>query len=262
MLLKRCQELERCVAFTSNGELKTRVSSMEEMPSVSDGGDGLYVAEMDLCAADLHSCSSNARCVSQGPGKYDCVCPDGLWGENCIPRLAEGHSFSDKLSSEDESDQEWINLKHSADFVFFQGVDSPGGDYIFAEQHKGNIDALKRMCMDIKPCLAFHTNGVLKSSVQWGTEWIPKMGSAEEGLHVLDVDYCSKGINDCPEYSYCRRLGAGNYSCVCEPGLAMSTVEFTGRKSCLPVDWQTQMSSIFTHEQFCVGEEECDIPDE
>jgi hypothetical protein len=66
MLLKRCQELERCVAFTSNGELKTRVSSMEEMPSVSDGGDGLYVAEMDLCAADLHSCSSNARCVSQG----------------------------------------------------------------------------------------------------------------------------------------------------------------------------------------------------
>ena len=60
---------------------------------------------MDLCTADLHSCSKDARCVSQGlpdsfcsiscillviaivgPGMYDCVCPDGLWGENCIPR--------------------------------------------------------------------------------------------------------------------------------------------------------------------------------
>ena len=131
--------------------------------------------------------------------------------------------------------------------------------------------------------VAFHTNGVLKSSVQWGTEWIAKFGPLEEGLYVLgiqqipfspsivdkimfllceDVYYCSLDVKDCPEYSHCRRLGAGNYSCVCEPGLIMSTVEFAGRKSCLPVDVQTSTPFSFSNEEFCAEEEECDIPDE
>ena len=49
MLLKRCQELERCAAFTTNGMLKARVGSMEEMIDVSNSGDGLYVA--GICQA-------------------------------------------------------------------------------------------------------------------------------------------------------------------------------------------------------------------
>lgn len=44
MLMKLCQELERCAAFTTDGMLKTRVGSMEAMLDVTSSGDGLYVA--------------------------------------------------------------------------------------------------------------------------------------------------------------------------------------------------------------------------
>ncbi|XP_062513518.1 uncharacterized protein LOC134189296 [Corticium candelabrum] len=76
MLMKFCQELDRCVAFTTDGTPKTRVVSIEAMIGSSrsdDSGLGLYIDDIDVCAADLRSCSKTAHCVSEGPGKYTCI---------------------------------------------------------------------------------------------------------------------------------------------------------------------------------------------
>ena len=121
---------------------------------------------------------------------------------------------------------------------------------------------------------------MLKSSVQWGAEWTATTASKGEGLFILgksfgkkmhyfiltvfiDIDYCSLKVNDCPQFAHCERLGAGNYSYVCEPGLVTSTVQNSGRKSCLPLETAT-MSSYFGHGECCdqEGGEQCHVPDE
>ena len=57
MLMKLCQELDRCVAFTTDGTLKTRVVSIEAMIGSSrsdDSGLGLYIAGQ---SAQFQCCS-------------------------------------------------------------------------------------------------------------------------------------------------------------------------------------------------------------
>ena len=93
--MKFCQELDRCVAFTTDGTPKTRVVSIEAMIGSSrsdDSGLGLYIdgestqfycffisvvhylcIDIDVCAADLRSCSKTAHCVSEGISNINCV---------------------------------------------------------------------------------------------------------------------------------------------------------------------------------------------
>ena len=43
---------------------------------------------------------------------------------------------------------------------------------------------------------------------------------------------------ECPELSRCQRLGAANYSCVCDAGLRMIVKDL--KHMCVPVEEQTQ----------------------
>lgn len=79
-----------------------------------------------------------------GPGKYDCICPDGRWGERCIPRyvtfcclqasfhpislrrgflvifrLVEDTPSEEELTGDNENDEEWSSERHNAEFIFF-----------------------------------------------------------------------------------------------------------------------------------------------
>ena len=55
---------------------------------------------------------------------------------------------------------------------------------------------------------------------------------------VVDLDYCAMDEMECPELSRCQRLGAANYSCVCDAGLRMIVKDL--KHMCVPVEEQTQ----------------------
>ena len=65
LLEARCRSTEQCVAFNSFGEIKTSLLPMSAWVNVSQD-NGLFVADVDVCAADLHDCASNADCHRTG----------------------------------------------------------------------------------------------------------------------------------------------------------------------------------------------------
>ena len=65
MLEAKCRDTEQCLAFNSRGEIKTRIQPKTAWVNVS-GDDGLYIANVDVCAADLHECPLDATCLRTG----------------------------------------------------------------------------------------------------------------------------------------------------------------------------------------------------
>ena len=90
-------------------------------------------------------------------------------------------------------------------------MDSPGGDYIVAEHLKQNAQSLRIACLSTRRCLgkigicgvvllvlvymfdlftcyvAFNTNGILKSFVQWSSRWMRWTDSPGHGFYVLGM---------------------------------------------------------------------------
>eukprot|EP00118_Oscarella_pearsei_P014206 m.120139 g.120139 ORF g.120139 m.120139 type:complete len:116 (+) comp37726_c0_seq9:1418-1765(+) len=85
-LKAHCLAVDQCVAFTSTGMLKKRVKPKHKWHSLADRKEGLYIADIDMCLADLYSCPKHASCVSRGPGQFACECQGNYWGSRCIPR--------------------------------------------------------------------------------------------------------------------------------------------------------------------------------
>ena len=115
---------------------------------------------------------------------------------------------------------DWWELTKEKAFVFFPGIDSPGGDYLFVEG--GKVEEVTQICRGIQHCLAFNSNGILKHSLRDPRHWVRWTDSPEQGLYVLDVDYCQMGLEQCPTISSCVRSAPGNYSCRCQPPLRMA----------------------------------------
>lgn len=72
---QRCQLTEQCVGFNSKGEFKNRLNPQSKWTRTGDtggdtggdmGGGGLYVADIDVCAADLDSCGRHQVCKHTG----------------------------------------------------------------------------------------------------------------------------------------------------------------------------------------------------
>ncbi|CAI8046779.1 UDP-glucuronate 4-epimerase 4 [Geodia barretti] len=211
----RCLATEQCVAFTSEGEFKTSVLPPEQW---SDSTLDLYVADVDMCAADLHRCGPHSVCHSSGPGTYDCGCEDGYLrlGRACVERYRESTpsaSQQDWLLADLIDGVDWPALVEDREFVFFPGMDSPGGDYLIV----GEGLEVEKACRRTPHCLAYNTNGILKHSLQPPQQWVQWTDTSGHGLYVLDIDYCQMGLEQCPAHSQCDRSAPGNFSCQCVP---------------------------------------------
>ena len=114
----------------------------------------------------------------------------------------------------------WWAETEGKDFVFFPGMDSPGGDYLVVEgtaQGKAG-----EVCRHVDHCLAYNSNGILKHSLLPPQQWVRWTTDPQHGLYVLDIDYCQLGLEQCPASSQCARSGPGNYSCQCQQPFHMA----------------------------------------
>jgi nucleoside-diphosphate-sugar epimerase len=74
--LKRiCGRIDECVAFTSDGRMKSIIERKEKWKMVASGG--LYIADIDVCQNGLHNCYGNSTCHYRGPGQFECRCGKG-----------------------------------------------------------------------------------------------------------------------------------------------------------------------------------------
>ena len=80
---------------------------------------------------------------------------------------------------------DWEGMVRGKQFVFFQGLDSPGGDYLVVEG--GGVERVREACLSTRHCLGFNTNGILKDSLRPPSGWIQWAGPEypEHGLYVL-----------------------------------------------------------------------------
>lgn len=80
-------------------------------------------------------------------------------------------------------------VKHtpaSRQYTFYQGLDSKDGDIKQDTANANNAVALQAAC-DIAPgCVAFNTNGWLKSSISPRNIWTYWSGDAAQGMYVLN----------------------------------------------------------------------------
>ena len=105
----------------------------------------------------------------------------------------------------------WTALATGKEFIFFPGLDSPGGDYLVVREEA------EKACRSTEHCIAYNTNGILKHSLQPPQHWSHWTDDPQHGLYVLDVDYCQLALEQCPSHSLCVRSSPANYSCQCAP---------------------------------------------
>ena len=65
LLEAKCRNTEQCLAFNTVGEIKSHVQPKATWINITGEG-GLYVADINVCAADLHDCPVEAHCHKTG----------------------------------------------------------------------------------------------------------------------------------------------------------------------------------------------------
>jgi len=71
------------------------------------------------------------------------------------------------------------------EYVFHQGFDSNGNDITQAKDLANNASSLKKKC-DITPkCVAFNTNGWLKTVVSSPEKWTKWTSDPDKGMYIL-----------------------------------------------------------------------------
>ena len=100
--------------------------------------------------------------------------------EGVVGNAEEGWHLSDQFDGFD-----WEGMIRGGQFVFFQGLDSPGGDYLVVEGR--GVERVREACLSTRHCLAFNTNGILKDSLRPPRGWVRWAGPEypEHGLYVL-----------------------------------------------------------------------------
>ncbi|CAH1777556.1 unnamed protein product, partial [Owenia fusiformis] len=228
-LKTHCDRSDTCLAFNSRGYLKNKLSPktswMKGMYETPD--DGLFIADIDICTKNLHECSKHATCSQQRPGEYTCKCNDKYVGDGktCLPRHDEMTMADIHVDNMAEffGPINFGRFKQNAEFVFFEGVQSPGGDFMVAPDLSGSNESLKKACLEMEICLAFTTEGVFKKSVSPPQNWkqAPQGHSPGTGLFILDLDYCTLNNFNCPNNSSCQQVEPAVYNCTCNKNLAL-----------------------------------------
>lgn len=92
--------------------------------------------------------------------------------------------------TEDEKEEITENEKEERteivrEYVFHQGFDSGGNDITQDKDLANNASSLKKKC-DITPkCVAFNTNGWLKSVVKPPSKWTKWTTDPDKGMYIL-----------------------------------------------------------------------------
>lgn len=96
-----------------------------------------------------------------------------------------------KEGKKEEKKEEKTNVKKEEkketvrEYVFHQGFDSGGNDITQDKDLANNASSLKKKC-DITPkCVAFNTNGWLKSIVNPPTKWTKWTTDPDKGMYIL-----------------------------------------------------------------------------
>ncbi|ELU17888.1 hypothetical protein CAPTEDRAFT_227995 [Capitella teleta] len=221
-----CREMVDCLAFNSEGVLKRQVREQvkwEKVPFFQGEHQGLYVANVNPCKANLHDCAKYAQCTPILPAQYSCRCKQGYFGNGklCLPRYAEvdPKELQWEYAADVLSIHNVTRMKEESGqrMVFFQGLDSPNGDYLVADKYRGDLEKLKEICIKDPICIAVNTNGLMKRRIADKSTWTLWTNDPQQGLYVFDIDYCSLAAEACPEHARCTRVSAGHFTCVCHP---------------------------------------------
>ncbi len=251
-----CNVYPECVAYTSSGVLKKTILPREEWKTLArEAGPraGIYAAiDVHPCAADIHHCGRGTHCVGEegtggkglagGPpaASYSCKCLNGhvrISPSECIPTAGGGAYVPDALERLDTSPSRSV-----VPYVFFAGLDSPGGDFLYAEEAAKlpagaeRNAALRAICDRTVSCLGFNSNGFIKDSIAPPTTWQRFSNRKEDGLYVLDADYCNARSAGCATGARCKRRGAGIYACACDAQDARLVLTNKGENA--PELWQ------------------------
>ncbi len=107
-----------------------------------------------------------------------------------VPTIV-GAAERDWILSDQFDGINWDETIQGASFEFFQGLDSPGGDYLMVKDH--GLEELKLACLNTHHCLGFNTNGILKHTLQPPEKWSRWAGqkNSQHGLYVLGEPACA-----------------------------------------------------------------------
>eukprot|EP00050_Salpingoeca_kvevrii_P003827 m.235170 g.235170 ORF g.235170 m.235170 type:complete len:982 (-) comp10888_c0_seq12:1992-4937(-) len=105
-------------------------------------------------------------------------------------------------------------------FVFFQGVDSPGGN--LAKMMHASVDQLEQACQNAPSCIGFSTDGHLKLGISPSSSWTEPIWAEQPnaGLYIaVNIDVCQMGLHSCTEHSLCTSPTEEAYAfeCTCHP---------------------------------------------
>jgi hypothetical protein len=221
-----CDAAEWCIGFNTNGMLKAKVARPEAWIKWTDKSDaGLYVVSDDLCQVGVHTCHPLATCSMKHVGAVECTCPTGAIGNGQWCAMLDGKM---RVPDWESGLRDWSATWHDATarrYTFFQGMDSSGWDEVRADQLKGNVTALARLCDAHPACAAFSSTGLLKSFVGPRTSLSRWSYKSDEGLYIADTNLCAHGEHDCVSEAGCVQTGPGEASCV---GDADSTAGMDG----------------------------------
>ncbi|XP_019849560.1 PREDICTED: uncharacterized protein LOC109580616 [Amphimedon queenslandica] len=209
-----CSSVYECVAFTAEGHFKTIIQPDSQWKKINTSSTGLYVADIDVCAAGLHNCNENAICHYLGPAQFKCECSLGWKMHNkfCVPMIREGlltpieeyYRLIDIIEGRQD-------VTRNASFIEYKNLMSAVNPYndIVVTDFNGDINVLKGACLKTYHCIGFSSTGVLKMEIEPSNKWtIVK----NESLFVLDIDLCA--VSDrCSKPQKCRKSAPGQYQC-------------------------------------------------
>lgn len=84
-------------------------------------------------------------------------------------------------------------------FTFHPLLDSPesGTSLAYFPLLANNISALKDICLWYEECVAFSTDGRLRSILLPQDKWVTNIDSVNQGLYISQVDICKADMHNC-----------------------------------------------------------------
>jgi hypothetical protein len=172
--LKRiCGRIDECVAFTSDGRMKSIIERKEKWKMVASGG--LYIADIDVCQNGLHNCYGNSTCHYRGPGQFECRCGKGWSFTSQSPPTCQQNEYIEGLKSEKEMKDEFTDKVNGKlwreemtnNTIIYKGYTLIGTVILAYPDASGNIDKLMDACIRTYGCEGFSSrdNNLMKNII-------------------------------------------------------------------------------------------------
>ncbi|CAH1788385.1 unnamed protein product [Owenia fusiformis] len=221
-LRKECLKIPTCIAFLTNGTLKSNVRTKHYWKKVAEFGkdEGMYIADINVCEESRYKCKAGTTCVYISPGQFGCDCGEGYEEtvtRTCLPLYNNTEIQQQVHRQKMALSYNGVNidpLKDGAEFVKISNVIQAGTSFMSASQHKENTTELKAICRNTPLCIGFNYYGLLMNKFRPFNTWL--FGYDEvpgHDVYVLDLNYCllaDKMPNN--KIVTCYRIGPGMYN--------------------------------------------------